>query len=59
MILRPTSRGCGEYCVRDPSKPVEGSSLLALPYSYIVPGGRFGEIYYWDSYFTMLGLKRE
>ena len=42
---------------RDPSKPVEGSSLLALPYPYIVPGGRFGEIYYWDSYFTMLGLK--
>ena len=33
------------------------SSLLALPYPYIVPGGRFREIYYWDSYFTMLGLK--
>jgi len=28
-----------------------------LPYPYIVPGGRFNEIYYWDSYFTMLGLK--
>jgi len=36
---------------------VEGSSLLPLPYPYIVPGGRFREIYYWDSYFTMLGLK--
>ncbi|MEO3957351.1 trehalase family glycosidase, partial [Chromobacterium piscinae] len=23
---------------------------------YVVPGGRFGETYYWDSYFTMLGL---
>jgi alpha,alpha-trehalase len=34
-----------------------GGSLLSLPNSYIVPGGRFGEIYYWDSYFTMLGLK--
>ncbi len=42
---------------RNPDKPVEGSSLLALPYPYIVPGGRFREIYYWDSYFTMLGLK--
>jgi alpha,alpha-trehalase len=31
-------------------------SLIPLPHSYIVPGGRFGEIYYWDSYFTMLGL---
>ena len=42
---------------RDPSKAVEGSSLLSLPYPYIVPGGRFDEIYYWDSYFTMLGLR--
>jgi len=33
------------------------SSLIALPQPYIVPGGRFGEIYYWDSYFTMLGLQ--
>ena len=32
------------------------SSLLALPHPYVVPGGRFREIYYWDSYFTMLGL---
>jgi alpha,alpha-trehalase len=35
----------------------KGSSLLDLPHSYIVPGGRFREIYYWDSYFTMLGLQ--
>ncbi len=33
------------------------SSLLPLPNPYIVPGGRFREVYYWDSYFTMLGLK--
>ncbi|MEO5675148.1 MAG: alpha,alpha-trehalase TreF [Chitinophagales bacterium] len=32
-------------------------SLLPLPHPYIVPGGRFREIYYWDSYFTMLGLE--
>jgi len=32
------------------------SSLLSLPLPYVVPGGRFREIYYWDSYFTMLGL---
>lgn len=31
-------------------------SLLPLPYPYIVPGGRFGAQWYWDSYFTMLGL---
>ncbi|MDR3101351.1 MAG: alpha,alpha-trehalase TreF [Paraburkholderia sp.] len=33
------------------------SSLLPLPKPYIVPGGRFNEIYYWDSYFIMLGLE--
>lgn len=35
-----------------------GSSELSLPHSYVVPGGRFRELYYWDSYFTMLGLAR-
>lgn len=38
------------------STPAAGSSKLPLPYPYIVPGGRFNEIYYWDSYFTMVGL---
>jgi alpha,alpha-trehalase len=33
------------------------SSLLPLPNDFIVPGGRFRETYYWDSYFTMLGLE--
>jgi alpha,alpha-trehalase len=42
---------------RAQDKKVDGSSLLALPKPYIVPGGRFTEVYYWDSYFTMLGLK--
>ncbi len=32
-------------------------TLLQLPKSYIVPGGRFNEFFYWDSYFVMLGLK--
>ena len=39
-------------------QPGEGeTSLISLPHPYIVPGGRFREIYYWDSYFTMLGLQ--
>jgi alpha,alpha-trehalase len=42
---------------RSPVAPSHGS-LLALPRRYVVPGGRFGEIYYWDSYFTMLGLQQ-
>ncbi|MBC7486603.1 MAG: alpha,alpha-trehalase TreF [Cytophagaceae bacterium] len=32
------------------------SSLMVLPHSYVIPGGRFIEIFYWDSYFIMLGL---
>ncbi len=33
------------------------STLQPLPEPYVVPGGRFREIYYWDTYFTMLGLE--
>ena len=36
--------------------PDPRSSLIPLPHPYVVPGGRFREVYYWDSYFTMLGL---
>lgn len=35
----------------------QGGTLIPLPNPYIVPGGRFREVYYWDSYFTMLGLR--
>lgn len=35
---------------------VKGSTLLELPYGYFVPGGRFRECYYWDTYWTILGL---
>src|ERR1700735_2838246 len=30
--------------------------LLYLPNKYVVPGGRFNEMYGWDSYFIILGL---
>ncbi|MCP3733693.1 alpha,alpha-trehalase TreA [Sphingomonas sp. RP10(2022)] len=39
-----------------PSVPA-GSSALSLPRRFVVPGGRFREMYYWDSWFTMLGLQ--
>ena len=35
------------------------ASLQPLPYPYVVPGGRFREVYYWDSYFTALGLEQD
>lgn len=44
---------------RDPDEAEPGSSLLPLSRPYIVPGGRFSEIYYWDSYFTMQGLMQD
>lgn len=33
--------------------------LLYLPHDYVVPGGRFNEMYGWDSYFILLGLLRD
>src|SRR6185312_1135393 len=45
-----------DVLTRKPEKTGK-NSLIPLPHPYIVPGGRFREIYYWDSYFTMLGLQ--
>jgi alpha,alpha-trehalase len=44
------------YLTRQPDQHPRRGSLLQLPHPYVVPGGRFVELYYWDSYFTMLGL---
>lgn len=41
---------------RQPDESIHDSKI-PLPNPYIAPGGRFREIYYWDSYFTMLGLQ--
>ena len=38
---------------------VTRGSLVALPHKYIVPGGRFNEQFYWDTYFIMVGLAAE
>jgi alpha,alpha-trehalase len=39
------------------SLPAQG--LLYLPNPYVVPGGRFNEMYGWDSYFILLGLEAD
>ncbi len=39
------------------SLPAQG--LLYLPNAYVVPGGRFNEMYGWDSYFILLGLEAD
>lgn len=33
--------------------------ILYLPYPYVVPGGRFNEMYGWDSYFIIRGLLQD
>jgi alpha,alpha-trehalase len=42
---------------RSPRYSRGASSQLRLSTRYVVPGGRFREMYYWDSYFTMVGLQ--
>ena len=42
---------------REPRDIPGVDSLLPLTTRYVVPGGRFRELYYWDSYFTMVGLQ--
>ena len=48
--------GLWDQLTRHPAEHPQHGSLLQLPHRYVVPGGRFVEMYYWDSYFTMLGL---
>lgn len=37
--------------------PENIGTLLGLPKPFSVPGGRFNEFFYWDSYYIMLGLQ--
>ena len=47
--------GLGTADVQSISPP----GLLYLKNKYVVPGGRFNEMYGWDSYFIILGLLRD
>jgi len=38
------------------SNRTDQGTLQALPHAYTVPGGRFNEQFYWDSYYIMIGL---
>jgi len=41
------------------SGQIEPEGLLYLENKYVVPGGRFNEMYGWDSYFIIRGLVRD
>ena len=45
-----------DHLTREADSGVDLSTLIPLPNPYVVPGGRFREVFYWDSYFTILGL---
>jgi alpha,alpha-trehalase len=42
----------------DPTR-ILAQGLLYLPHPYVVPGGRFNEMYGWDSFFIQMGLLRD
>ncbi|CAF4119564.1 unnamed protein product [Rotaria sp. Silwood2] len=56
IALKDHVNNLWDFLSRPTDTPTEDSSKIPLPFPYIVPGGRFQEIFYWDSYFTMLGL---
>lgn len=57
--LRAHIRSMWSNLARDPESGAVNSSALPVGHRHVVPGGRFREIYYWDSFFTMLGLVRD
>lgn len=57
--LREHIRKMWRALARDPQIGTANASALPVRHQHVVPGGRFREIYYWDSYFTMLGLVRD
>ena len=57
--LRAHIRGLWSTLTRPPLDAASDGSALGLPAAYVIPGGRFRELYYWDSYFTMLGLRAD
>lgn len=57
--LRAHIRALWPVLAHAPLAVPQGSSGLPLPEAYVVPGGRYREFYYWDTYFTMLGLRAD
>jgi alpha,alpha-trehalase len=64
--LKDLGRRCGIHIAELPDEiralgqadvqNIEPAGLLYLPNPYVVPGGRFHEMYGWDSYFILRGL---
>lgn len=62
VVLPPSGEITGEYVrsldgqhgILSLKLDMQGRKVQGVP--YVVPGGRFNELYYWDSYFIVLGL---
>jgi alpha,alpha-trehalase len=59
LSMREHIKALWPILAKPPMAVTTGSSAIQLPYAYVVAGGRYQEMYYWDSYFTMLGLKAD
>ncbi|ACK65456.1 Alpha,alpha-trehalase [Rippkaea orientalis PCC 8801] len=60
QLLSPEELAQIELQVLPPEmNQIEHHGLLYLPGEYVVPGGRFNELYGWDSYFIQLGLLQD
>jgi alpha,alpha-trehalase len=57
--VRQYIRSLWPELIRESHQSPAHASLLPLDAPYLVPGGRFVELYYWDSYFSLLGLVRD
>jgi alpha,alpha-trehalase len=67
--IRALESRCGLHAINLPSsasrigqpgvEKLQPAGLLYLDNPYVVPGGRFNEMYGWDSYFIILGLLRD
>jgi alpha,alpha-trehalase len=61
-VRRQLGANAGHVEVRTLPKPgarIKEHGMLYLPEPYVVPGGRFDEMYGWDSYFIQKGLLRD
>ena len=57
--MQPVDYGRIELRPLPPDSAAAPPGLLYLPRPYIVPGGRFNEMYGWDSFFIQMGLLRD
>lgn len=58
-IRRRARAYCADYLAECTiARPEDGDTLIGLPEPYVVPNREFfEEMYYWDAYFSMLGLR--